>query len=168
MSVVPLAWLIALEMHGWALVLGLAAGASDAVDGLLAKRFGWVSRLGGVLDPIADKLLLVSAFIMLAAQGLLPMWLLLLVIMRDVVIVVGGVAYHYVVAPFDAAPMLISKLNTLVQILLVLGVLAAQSVWPWLQPWVEVGGWLVAVTTLLSGVQYVWVYGRRAMVGVNK
>ncbi|GJM10819.1 MAG: CDP-alcohol phosphatidyltransferase [Lysobacteraceae bacterium] len=167
-SVVPLAWLIALQMHGWALALGLAAGASDAIDGLLAKRFGWESRLGGVLDPIADKLLLVSAFIVLTAQGHLPLWLLALVILRDVVIVVGGIAYHYLVAPFDAAPMFVSKLNTLLQILLVLGVLAALSVTPWLQPWVAQGCLAVAVTTVISGLQYVWVYGRLAMAGGKK
>ena len=76
-----------------ALVLVAIAGASDGLDGYLAKRFNWRSRLGGLLDPLADKLLLVSTFVTLAWLGLTPAWLAALVILRDIVIVTGGLVY---------------------------------------------------------------------------
>ena len=118
--VVPLCWLIADGLYGGALVIAAIAGLSDAVDGFLAKRYGWQSWLGGILDPIADKLLLMAAFLWLAFAGDVPGWLAALVIGRDLVIVGGAVAYYYLIGHFDAAPSRLSKLTTLVQIVFVL------------------------------------------------
>ena len=101
----PTAWLLVNERYGAAFVLFLVAGASDALDGQLAKRFGWQTPLGGLLDPIADKLLLVVSFLCLGWLGELPAWLVGLVILRDLVIVSGATAYHFRVGPFEAEPM---------------------------------------------------------------
>ena len=87
-----------------ALWIALAAGVSDALDGFLARHFGWRSRLGSLLDPAADKLLLVAAYLCLAQIGQVAWALALLVLARDAVIVLGALAYHHVVGKFDAQP----------------------------------------------------------------
>src|SRR5215470_10001597 len=95
--VVPLAWLISDGRYEGALLIAAGAGATDALDGLIAKRYGWQSWLGGVLDSIADKLMLLACFLMLGLAGAHPWWLTLLVIGRDVVIVTGAVIYHHLI-----------------------------------------------------------------------
>lgn len=161
-SVVPLAWLLLEGRYVAALWLAFVAGASDAVDGFLAKRFGWVSHLGGVLDPLADKLLLFAGYVVLAIQGYVPVWLVVLVVARDVVIVAGATAFHYLVRPVNAEPTLLSKLNTCVQIAQVLVVLVSLAYGWTSQILLESLIWIVAVTTAASGLQYVIVWGRRA------
>lgn len=155
-SVAPLAWLLVRERYEAALLLAIVAGGSDAIDGWLAKRFGWVSRLGSLLDPLADKLLLGVGMAVLTLQGHLPVWLLVLVLGRDLVIVGGATTFNFLVRPIDGEPSLISKLNTTVQIGLVLVVLLqlAMSSLPSLgsQYWI----WATAITTIASGVHYVW------------
>lgn len=153
---VPLAWLLRNGRFDAALLLALFAGLSDALDGYLAKRFSWQSELGGLLDPVADKLLLLACFLGLADAGVLPWWLALLVLGRDVIIVAGAVAYHNLVGPLHAAPSYLSKLTTVLQILLVLATLLHLSrfaEWPlWLNQWLLAG---VAVVTLASGFDYI-------------
>jgi cardiolipin synthase len=141
----------------------LLAGASDGLDGFLAKRFGWTTYLGSILDPLADKLLLMGTILVLGWQDNLPTWLVLLVILRDVVIVSGALSYHYLIESFEATPLLISKLNTCVQILLVLAILFDKGViaLPELVLTGLIGG--VALTTVSSGGVYVWEWGRRAL-----
>lgn len=145
-----------------ALVLFAIAGFSDALDGYLAKRYHWSSRIGGLLDPLADKLLVISAFVVLGWLGLIPLWLVGLVILRDLVIVTGAIVYHMRIEQLDAEPTLVSKLNTLAQILLVLAVMFSQGVYP--LPDLLLDGLLycVVVATLWSGFDYVWIWGRRA------
>jgi cardiolipin synthase len=158
----PVVYLVWIDQVGWALLLFAVAGASDGLDGFLAKQYGWTSRLGGILDPLADKALLVSCFVVLGLKGLVPMWLVIAAIVRDLVIVGGALAYNYRVEALDASPLPISKLNTLVQILVVVLVLASAATLP-------VPGWLIAAaiwsclaTILISGVQYVWIWGSKA------
>lgn len=154
-----------LLMNGWhaeAFWLFLAAGLSDALDGLLAKRFGWTSRLGAVLDPIADKALLVSAFFVLAAVQVVPLWLTLLVVGRDAVIVTGALAYYGLIGKYEMAPRWLSKLNTVVQIVFVALAMLSISVMPLSGTLLAVLMYTVMVTTLLSGIDYVWVWGRKA------
>lgn len=117
--VAPFLWLLLEERYGAALLLFVIAGVSDALDGFLAKYYGWTSELGELLDPIADKLLLIGAILALGWLNKLPGWLVALVIARDATIVGGAIIHHLRVAPFRAAPLLISKLNTLMQLLLV-------------------------------------------------
>jgi len=161
--VVPLCWLIERGRYDGALLIAAIAGLSDAVDGFLAKRFGWQSWIGGMLDPLADKLLLTATFITLTLVGALPAWLTVLVVGRDLVIVAGAIAYHALIGRFDAAPSRLSKWTTLVQIGFVLVELLRLSGWlPLPQP-LRAG--LIAVTaglTLASGVHYVAVWGTRA------
>jgi cardiolipin synthase len=159
----PIAWLL---LHGqfW-LTFGVffIAAVTDALDGFIAKRCHWTSELGKILDPLADKLLLVTVFIALATIARVPLWLAALVVVRDVVITAGAITYRVIYGPLvDAAPTLVSKLNTLVQIIYVLGVMSAALIaWPSVQL-LNGWGWVVALTTLVSGVDYVVTYGRRA------
>jgi cardiolipin synthase len=161
--VVPLCWLIASERYEGALVIAAVAGLSDAVDGFLAKHFGWQTWLGGIIDPIADKLLLIATFLSLAFTADLPVWLTGLVIGRDLAIVCGATAYYYLIGRFDAEPSRLSKLTTLVQILFVLGELLRLSHLLAVPDSVrDACIAITAVLTLASGVHYVVVWSTRA------
>lgn len=159
---VPLAvWLVVQRRLDLAFWLFVAAGLSDAADGWLARRSGMRSAAGAVLDPIADKLLLVSMYATLAFMQVLPDWLAIMVVFRDLLIV-GGVLVLYVLGqPIVIRPLLISKLNTMLQI-----VLAALALL--LAGYGLGGGWLldalivaVALSTFASGAAYVWSVARR-------
>lgn len=158
----PFLWLLLQERYGAALLLFVIAGISDALDGFLAKYYGWTSELGGLLDPIADKLLLIGAILALGWLNELPVWLVTLVILRDAVIVAGAVSYHLMIERVQASPLLISKLNTLVQLTLVFAVIVNYGMIP-LPPRLLAGLiHLTALTTVWSGAAYVWRWGRRA------
>lgn len=149
-------WLILDAHSGIAFWVFVGAGVSDGLDGFIAKRFAWRSRLGALLDPIADKTLLVSVYVTLGWAGMLPKWVVILVVFRDVMIVGGFLLIQTTAAPKRFDPLYISKLNTLAQIALVAFVLAHQGV--------GFGGWAtrvvfdltigVAATTVLSGLSY--------------
>jgi cardiolipin synthase (CMP-forming) len=122
---VPLAiWLMVAGEFGAAFWLFVAAGLTDALDGFLAKRFGWETELGSYLDPLADKALLVSVYVVLGWLGHLPVWLIIMVVFRDVFIVGGAVVVMAITGAFKAEPMFVSKLNTTLQIALAAAVLA--------------------------------------------
>jgi cardiolipin synthase len=144
------------------LALFALAAASDALDGFLAKRCGWQSVLGSILDPIADKLLLATVFIALAVLDLVPLWLMAAALARDMIIVAGAAAYRLIIGPLTAQPSVASKINTLCQAVFVLCVVARAE---FSQPpsWAEAGlGALAFVTTIVSGIDYVMIYARRA------
>ena len=162
--VVPLAWLILDGRYDVALVVAAVAGLTDAFDGLLAKHFGWQSWLGGILDPIADKLMLVACFVCLGLVGAHPEWLTWLVVGRDVVIVAGAVAYHNLIGRISAQPTLFSKFTTCIQITYVLAQLVGLSSWFSVPQFVlQVLVWITAACTIASGLQYVAVWSRKAM-----
>jgi cardiolipin synthase len=143
-------------------LFGIAA-LSDAADGFLAKRFGWRSELGAVLDPAADKILLVTVFITLAYLKLVPLWLMAAAVMRDVIIVLGALLYRYWIGPLTARPSFVSKFNTLCQAAYIMAVVGREefSVPP---TWMVVAlGALVFVTVVVSGIDYVLIYGVRAL-----
>ncbi|MGB5438850.1 MAG: CDP-alcohol phosphatidyltransferase family protein [Gammaproteobacteria bacterium] len=159
----PLVLLLLNHQYGAALVVFAVAGFSDALDGYLAHHYSWSSRLGAIMDPLADKLLLVSSFVTLGWLGLIPFWLVALVIFRDLVIVIGAMSYHWCVEYLDTAyPTLVSKMNTFAQIMLVLAVMFSESVQPVPAMWIEILLYSVLVTTIWSGLDYVWIWGRRA------
>ncbi len=160
--IIPILVLMLNRRFDLALLLFAIAGASDALDGYLAKTYGWESELGGWLDPIADKMLLVTCYLVLASIGLLPIWLMACVIIRDMVIVTGGIVYYTHIEKVSAEPSLISKLNTLAQITLVLLVMFSEGVLGLPPSLIEFMVWMVLATTILSGMYYVWVWGRRA------
>lgn len=160
--VAPLVYVLLEEEYFLALCIILGAGASDGLDGFLAKHYQWQSRLGSILDPIADKLLLISSFIALALLGHIPMWLVGLALSRDVALILGSFAYHFFVEPLEIEPALFSKINTLCQILLVVIVIANQLPGLAMPRVVEWLIYLVALTTVLSGMQYAWHWGGQA------
>lgn len=151
------------ERYFTALLLFGVAGLSDALDGYLAKRHGWKSRLGSILDPLADKILLVTAYVTLAWLDHLPGWLVAVIVGRDAMIMGGALVYHYTIRRFDLAPTWISKVNTALQITLVLAVMLKLSILP-LPEWSIAGlVYLVLTFTLWSWLDYVWTWGRRAL-----
>ncbi len=147
---------------GVSLALVIVAGLSDGLDGYLAKRFNWRTRLGGLLDPVADKLLLVSVFLTLAWLGLAPLWLAAVVIGRDLVIVSGALAYEHLITEVQPEPTKISKLNTGLQLLYILFALSRLATgWP-AQTSLLVVGAAVLVVSVVSGLDYVLTWSARA------
>jgi cardiolipin synthase len=145
-----------------ALLVLVVAGVSDGLDGFLAKRFGWRTRLGGLLDPAADKLLLVSTFAALTYVGLVPLELTLVVIGRDVLIVMGAVCYQFLIAPVQGEPSAISKLNTACQLAMLFFTLThAAYAWPPEVSLVVLGA-TVVFTSIVSGLTYVLKWSVRA------
>lgn len=124
LSVPVTVWLILSGALGAAFWLFVAAGLSDAVDGFIAKRFDRRSQLGALLDPAADKALLVSMYVTLGIAGHLPNWLVILVVFRDLLIVGGFVLLTATAQPLRWEPLVISKLNTALQIALIAVLLA--------------------------------------------
>ena len=152
-------WLLLEAEPVAALGLFLFAGLTDALDGMIAKRFGQVTELGAYLDPVADKALLASTFITLGVMQELPLWLVLLAVSRDAMIV-GGVLLSYTMNyPVVMHPLRISKLNTVAQIVLVALVLARMGFMPGPQTWLaEIIGyivWITAASTAASGAAYI-------------
>ncbi|MGB5165913.1 MAG: CDP-alcohol phosphatidyltransferase family protein [Woeseiaceae bacterium] len=160
--VVPILYLIVDGEYAVALLLFVIAGGSDGIDGYLAVRFNWQTRFGALLDPVADKLLVSGMFITLAWQGLLPVWLAAVVILRDLVIFVGALVYHFLIEPVQGEPSRISKLNTALQLLFLLFVLSrAGFAWPQQISLTTLGA-AVLVTAVISGVDYVLRWSDRA------
>lgn len=159
--VAPVIYLLYQKQLGFALILFLIAGISDGVDGYLAKHYGWSSKLGAFLDPLADKLLLVSTYLVLGWVGLLPLWLVIAVIVRDLVIVSGSLGYFVLIGRVDMAPSVVSKINTVAQIGLVV-VLLLTSIVDSLEIIIKPLIYIVFTTTVLSGIDYVWVWGNKA------
>ena len=160
--VVPLVAAIVEGRYVTALALIVVAGLSDGLDGFLAKRFDWRTRLGGLLDPAADKLLLVSTFVALAYVGAMPFGVVAIVVGRDIVIVAGAICYQLFIAPLEGEPALISKLNTACQ--LAFGVFTltfAAYGWPSRPALLPLGA-AVVFTSLVSGLNYVLRWGTRA------
>lgn len=145
-----------------ALVLIVVAGLSDGLDGYLAKTFDWRTRLGSLLDPAADKLLLVSTFVSLTRLELVPLGLTVIVILRDVVIVSGALAYQRLAGGLSGEPTIISKLNTACQLGFVVATIAHAE---WQQPamiWLTLLGAAVVFTSMTSGLHYVLIWSQRA------
>ena len=161
-------WAIAQGLMLLAFVLFLAAGVSDAVDGFLAKRFSMTTVLGAYLDPLADKALIVSIYVTLGVNGLIPRWLVILVVSRDILII-GGIMLSWVMgSPLKIKPLLVSKLNTVAQIVFACAVLGSLGLDLEVPLLTLVLTGLVAALTLLSVAAYVaeWVrHMNKAMAG---
>lgn len=158
----PIVWFLVHGDYASTMVVFAVAAVTDAADGLLAKQFGWTSELGKILDPLADKLLLVAMFISLGLLGLAPVWLAVLVVGRDVVIALGALLFKLRFGALGGQPTPVSKLNTLCQILFVLAAIAGAAGIS-MPPAVLIAlGALVLVTTVVSGLDYVLRYAARA------
>jgi cardiolipin synthase len=150
------------QNFGWALAILLAAAASDVVDGLVARIFHEESPLGIALDPIADKLLLGTAFVVLSFRSILPWWLTILVLSRDVAIIMTALLISLVVGYRPFRPTVLGKLSTVFQIVIVFAAVAYQVHVPLATGrLVEVLAYLVAGFTVASGVHYLMVAQRR-------
>lgn len=157
-------WLILNHRLDLAFLVFVAAGVSDALDGWIARAWGLRSHLGALLDPVADKALLVSVYVMLAVIGILPDWLAMLVVFRDVLIVGGLLMLWMLDLRPRIAPLLVSKLNTAAQIALAAITLLLVGFGLEAQTLKSALTWIVAATTLASGVAYV-VGGARILAG---
>ena len=146
-----------------ALIIFFIAGLSDGADGFLARHYNWGSRFGAIADPLADKALLVTTYLMLTLTGHLPWWLFLVVVGRDLVIVAGAVAFHFLVGRYEMKPSWLGKLNTFVQITVALALVMRLAGLP-MPVWVHAAGVpLVAVLAVVSGLHYVVIWGSRAL-----
>ena len=145
-----------------AFLLFVIAGFSDGLDGYLARHYGWTSRFGSVIDPLADKFLLMSCFATLVWLGNIPLWLFAIVLFRDLWIMSGVVAYHFLIGQPEFTPRALSKLNTFLQILLVGLLLFSLSIIPLSPLLLNVIGFLVLLTSVLSFIEYTWIWGKRA------
>jgi len=150
-------WAIASHAMLAAFILFVAAGVSDAVDGLLAKRFGMTTVLGAYLDPLADKALIVSIYVTLGIYREIPGWLVILVVSRDIMIVSAVMLSWLVGSPVKVKPLLVSKLNTVAQIVFACVVLGSLGfdIEKQTETLVLVLMGLVAALTLLSVAAYV-------------
>jgi len=161
--VVPVAWLLLNKDFRATLWLFGFAAATDGLDGFIAKRFGWTSELGKILDPLADKILLVGTYIALAIIGVIPLWLAVVVVGRDVVITVGAILYNWLYGYPNGRPTIISKLNTLCQILFALLMVGSHALGRIPELAITVLGAFVLVTTVVSGLDYVITYAQKAL-----
>jgi cardiolipin synthase (CMP-forming) len=161
--VAPVAWLLIAGEYRLTLGLFAFAAATDGLDGYLAKRCGWTSELGRILDPLADKILLVGVFLTLAALGLVPVWLAAAAVARDAIITAGAITYNSLYGYPHGRPTAVSKLNTLCQILYLLLVVASNAAGMQPQSALMFMGALVFVTTVVSGMDYVITYARKAV-----
>jgi cardiolipin synthase len=139
------------------------AGISDGVDGFLARKFAWSSRIGAIIDPCADKLLILSSYICLTWLQLIPMWLFIAVMARDIWIVLGAIAYHFFIGPYDFGASYISKANTFLQVVLIALLLFNLAFTKLPHTLFTVLFFIVLVTTVASFIDYTWYWGRRAL-----
>jgi len=161
--ILPILALFISDEFGWALGLFIIAGLSDGLDGYLAKKYHWETRLGAFLDPAGDKLLVAWSFGTLAYLGNIPVWLAVIVILRDVVIVAGSFIYHYLVTRLEGEPTSISKLNTGLEFAFLIFVMSKAGFgWPD-NITITVLGAAVLVTVIISGYDYLSNWIRSAL-----
>jgi cardiolipin synthase len=154
MSVPVIFWLLVNGHARAAFFVFLAAGVSDALDGYLAKRFKWTSELGAYLDPLADKILIVSIYIALAVSKQIPLWLVVAVVSRDILILLAVLLSWLIDQPFRIKPLAVSKLNTAAQIILATTVLGDNAFGLGLATTREVLEWMTGALTFLSLAAY--------------
>src|SRR5262245_5608416 len=155
MSVPVIFWLLVNGHAKGAFIVFLLAGVSDGIDGFLAKRYGWTSELGAYLDPLADKILVVSIYIALAVSQEIPLWLVIAVVSRDILILLAVLLSWLMDRPFHIKPLTVSKLNTAAQIVLATTVLGDNAFGLALEPLRQALVWATGALTFLSLAAYV-------------
>ena len=163
LALVPLiAVLLHRGAHGAALWLFVVSALSDFADGQIARRWNLQTRFGAIVDPLADKLTMFVVTVVLASQQALPWWFAVVLVARDVLIVGGALAYRLVAGGLEMAPTRISKLNTVLQFLLLLGVLAVRAGHADAGWWLDMLLWSTLVTIAMSGAHYVHAWSGKA------
>ena len=165
--VLPIAWLLWQHQVMSAFWLMLVAGFSDALDGFLARRYGWQTELGTLLDPLADKFLIAAMYLVFTLQGLIPLWLVALILTRDILILLGAGVYRGVFGDLTVNPSLLSKTNTALQILVVLMLMVSQmpigDLGPGLLTFLQAYTFpSLAALCIASGCHYLFVWGRHS------
>jgi cardiolipin synthase len=165
--VLPIAWLLWQHQVMSAFWLMLLAGFSDALDGFLARRYGWQTELGTLLDPLADKFLIAAMYLVFTLQGLIPLWLVVLILTRDILILLGAGVYRGVFGDLTVNPSLLSKTNTALQILVVLMLMVSQmpigDLGPRLLTFLQAYTFpSLAALCIASGCHYLFVWGRHS------
>jgi cardiolipin synthase len=160
-SVPLMVWLIINGYFEWSFWLFVVAALTDALDGFLARRLGLRSTVGAFLDPLADKALLVGVYVALGYVGHLAEWLVIIVVFRDIIIIGGAILYQTLTQALKIQPLWVSKANTCAQIALAGYILAQLGFGFDDRGTVEIGIFAVAATTIVSGLSYVYVWGRR-------
>ncbi len=159
LAMIPLVWFMLEKNYEVALYIAIGAGFSDMLDGYLAKRFGWEGWIGGILDPLADKFMMLCCFLVFAVQNIIPNWLLIIVLARDIIIITGTTLYHFTIDKMEKAqPSLLSKTNTALQILLIVVLLAHYSLYQFDMRFINGLIYLVTFFTVTSGLHYVYLY----------
>lgn len=163
-AMIPLVWFMLEKQYEYALYIAFAAGFSDLLDGYLARKFSWEGKLGRILDPIADKFMMLCCYLSFAVQGLIPNWLLIVVLVRDISIITGGVFYHYAILKVDKeSPSLLSKINTALQILLIVVILSHHSIYQFDPVLIDLLIYFVTFFTVASGIHYVYYWSKKAV-----
>ena len=163
----PMVWFLSQARYKEAMVIFIVAGLSDALDGLLARHYNWMSRLGAALDPAADKLLVLGLIVILTLQEHIPLWLAVIVVGRDLVILAGAAVYRLWFQELTFEPTFVSKANTAVQVvtfaLLLIGLayptLFGGAISRLVDPYAF---FLLAALALVSGADYVVKWSRKA------
>jgi len=166
--VMPVAVAILSHEYLLTLILFAVASVSDGIDGYLARRFDWTSRFGAILDPIADKLMLVVAFLLLTYIGNFPVWLAAVVIARDLIILAGAAAYHILFGEYEFSPTLLGKLSTAAQFTLVLLNLLDLALLQLSETLLVTGIWVVFIVSSVSGADYCLTWGRKAIAASHR
>lgn len=160
--IVPIVITLLAKKYELAFVFFAIAGLSDGLDGFLARRYHWTSQFGAIVDPVADKLLMLATYACLTWLDKIPLWLFLIVIGRDLWLMLGVLAYRYFIATLTFKPSRISKINTCCQLLLVIVILLDEVVLKLPAFFIETIIYIVLITTVSSLVDYTWVWGKRA------
>jgi cardiolipin synthase (CMP-forming) len=158
----PVAAALAAGNFWLALGLFVVAAVSDGLDGYLAKRFNWTSELGKFLDPMADKLLLMTVFIEAAWLGMVPWWITAAAVARDVMIGLGALVFRLWFGPLHGRPTVISKINTLAQLMYLTGAMLYSAAGFPPREMLDAGALITLVTIVLSGYNYMAMFTRRA------
>jgi cardiolipin synthase len=154
------AWLIITGHDTAALLMFAAAGLSDGLDGFIARRWGVTSDFGAWLDPLADKLLMLLSFAALFVVGIAPLWLLALIVARDVTIVIGWLLVKVLALPTPTSPLFVGKLSTVVQLLYVLSALLLLAFDLHAPRLAQAAAWVCGGVTVLSAAAYGGVFMR--------
>ena len=159
----PLGYLILNQQYALALVVGFLAGVTDALDGFAARKLGYYSQFGAALDPVADKTLVTIAVVCFASVGIIPWWVAITIIARDLVIVGGALCYRLLIGNFTFGATTLSKLNMAIQICFCVLLLAAQLYPEIPAKLIEGATYVVLAIALVSGLDYVVTWSRKAL-----
>lgn len=154
------AWLILNHHDTASLIVFAAAGASDGLDGYVARRWGVTSRFGAWLDPVADKLLMLFSLTALYIVGATPVWLLALVVARDAAIAAGWVLIQYLALPMRREPLMIGKISTVVQVVYILAMLLLLALEIDAPALANGAAWVTGLVTILSASAYAGLFLR--------